>query len=398
MKPKNIAIVLFTLHGIVACLPAPSIPGVLEPLDSKKWKRCADELSKRESGAMLDDLTLDSSTLLCQGVVSAAEGKTDKALELFTEASVADKEDHRPHYLAGRVLAEAGRYEEAITAFERSYKRYPSMAVPSERLGRTIAKKSSPEEATRFLRRANMRGLCPYGCKGLLAQYLHELDKDSEAEEIYNEMVTSDPGEPAGWVGLASIQNAKGDFKGEKGYLEKALASEHFKDIGKLQKADIYYSLGFAKYNLQDYAGARSALDEALGLNAKRADWYVLAGWIALKEDNAAKALSSFDTARDLDPHLPAIHAGIGDAQLALGNVPGARVAYNLAHELDPTNGVFTLKTAHAAALAQDFEIAKKLLEEAKNLSGAGLPKDLVQKVTSLLAKKKASSSSGTTP
>ena len=110
-----------------------------------------------------------------------------------------------------------------------------------------------------------------------------------------------------------------------------------------------------------------------------------LAGWIALKQDQAAKAIIAFDTAKELDPNLAAIHEGIGDAGLALGNVPGARTAYARAKEIDPTSGVLALKGAHAAAMDRDFEIAKKLLNDAKHMSGAGLPLDLVQKVVDLL-------------
>lgn len=388
MKVTHIISVLIGLLGASACAPATSIPGVLEPLDSPKWKTCADELAKRESGAMFDDLTLDGSTKLCQGAVAAADGKTEKALGLFNEAGVADKTDHRPHYLAGRVLAEAGRYEEALTEFERSHKLYPSMEVPSERMGRTIAKKSTKAQATLFLRRAKQRDLCPYGCQGLLAMYLHELDQDTEAEEIYNEMVAADPSEPAGWVGLASIHNAKSDFTTEVDYLEKAIASPHFKDLSELQKADIYYALGFAKFNLKIYSGARTNLDEAIKRNGKRADWYLLSGWIALAENDASKALSAFDTARDLDPHSAAVHCGIGDAMLILGDIPAARKELSLAWELDPTNGVYAIKTAIAAATDRDFEIAEKLFEDAKNVSPSGLPKELMRKIEELLSKK----------
>jgi tetratricopeptide (TPR) repeat protein len=389
MRLITFAFVFIGFTLTVGCLPATQIPGVLEPIDSPKWNQCADELAKRESSAMLDDLTLDGSTRICQGIVLAQEGKTDQALNLLNQAAAADDKDHRPHYLAGRVLAEAGRYEEAISAFERSNKRYSAMEVPTERLGRTIAKKSNPAEATLFLRRANIRGLCPYGCKGLLARYLHELDKDGESEEIFREMVNDDPGEPAGWAGLASIQNAKNDFEGEVNYLEKAIASEHFKDLDQLQQADIYYSLAFAKYNLKVYDLAQTHMDKALSLNPKRADWHLLAGWIALAQNDATKALTAFDNARDRDPHMPAIHAGLGDAELALGNVPGARKEYNLAHELDPTNGIYALKTALTAAMERDFDIAEKYFDIAKNTSGAGLPADLVKELNKLLASKK---------
>ena len=372
----------------ISCMPGANMPSVLEPIDSQKWKQCADELAKREQGALLDDLTLDSATLVCQGAVLASEGKTNEALELLTEASVKDKEDHRPHYLAGRVLADAGRYDEALTAFERSHQRFPSMEVPTERMGRSIEKKSGPEEALGFMKRANDRGLCPYGCQGLMAKLHHQLKQDDEARKIYKEMTGIKPGEPTGYVGLASLANAESDFIDETTLLERAISVAHFKDLSDIQKADIYFSLAFAKYNSQNLAGAKNAIETALELNPKRADWYLLEGWIALKEGQAAKAIIAFDTAKELDPNMAAVHAGIGDAELALGNVPGARTAYSRAKEIDPTNGVYALKGAHAAAMARDFEIAEKLLNDAKAMGADGLPQDLVRKVVDLLPAK----------
>lgn len=383
-----IAIITVPCLLVIACVPATNMPGVLEPLNSKEWKRCAEELAAREKGAMLDDLTLDSSTLVCQGVVLASEGKTDKALDSFTEASVIDKKDHRPHYLAGRVLADAGRYDEALTAFERSYQRYPSMSVPTERMGRAIEKKSGPKEAVAFMKRANERGLCSYGCQGLMAKFYHQLKNDDEAYKIYKEMAGTKPGEPAGYVGLASLANAKGDFAGETTLLEQAVSSNQFKELDDIAKADIYFSLAFAKYNSENLAGAKNAIETAVELNPKRADWYLLEGWIALKEGQAAKALIAFDTAKELDPNMAATYAGIGDAELALGNISGARTAYSRAKEIDPSNGVYALKGAHAAALSRDFEIAEKLLNDAKAMSPEGLPQDLVQKVVDLIPTK----------
>ena len=377
---------VLTALFVVACVPAVEMPGVLDPLDDPKWKECADQLAARQEQAMLDDLMLDTQRLVCQGVVTAEEGRVDKSMSLLSQAAVKDPKDHRPHYLAGRILTDAGRYDEALTEFDRSHERYPSLEIPTERLGRTIKKTKGPEEAAAFLERAMERKLCSYGCMSLLAETYHELDKDVFAKPVYEKMTAEEPWEPGGFVGLASLSNTESDFIKEVFYLDKATSAKNFGELSPEQQASIYYSLAFAKYNSKDYDGAASVIDKAIGLNGDRADWQLLAGWINLKRGNAAGAVTAFEAAEQIDFNLVAIPEGIGDAKLELEDIPGAESAYRRAHRLDRGNAIVTLKLAHAVALNEDLAAAKKLKKEAVETAGeAGLPKDLLDTVTALI-------------
>jgi len=367
-----------------ACGPAVNLPGVHEPLDSEEWKRCAGELEERESISLIDDLTLDSKTLLCRGVVLAAEGKVTEGLDLLTEASVRDKDDHRPHYLMGRVLTEAGRFEEALAAFERSQQRFPEMEVPTERLGRRVRDKDGDEPAKAFLIKARERKLCPYGCLGLLAEIYHATGDDEQAKKIFDQMVKTAPGEPAGWVGQASLANSEGDYMTESDLLTKATSAAHFKDLSEQQQADIYYAHAFSRYNARKYKGAAASIDRALKID-KKADWYVLAGWIELKLDNPAMALTKFEKAAEIDAKLAAAHAGTGDALMELGRTDDAIAAFGKAKQLDPKDAVIVLKLAHAKAVAGDIDAAAALVDEAAALDRDHLPPDLLQKVTKLI-------------
>ncbi len=378
------------LFAIVGCSPAVKLPSVQEPIDSPEWTRCAGELARREAVAMIDDLTLDSKTLLCQGVALAATGKVDEGLELLTESGVRDKEDHRPHYLSGRILTEAGRYEEALSAFERSAKRYPSMEVPTERLGRKLIEKNSPQEALIFLKKARERNLCLYGCMGLLARLHHEAGEDDKAEAIYDEMTEKDPDRPEAYYGLAGLRNSASKHKEEAALLKKAVQSKKFAEIGETSQADILYSMSFALYNTGSYPAAADAIGRAVKLVGDRADWYVLAGWIEMKRDRHEDALARFKKATTTNDKLGAAHAGLGDARIALNEPDRARTAYKRARELDPMNSVTILKLAHAAALEGDLEAAKRLVDEAASMGKEHLPQDLLGKVTDLLKKHEA--------
>lgn len=370
---------------LLSCAPAVKLPGVHEPLDSGEWQRCAGELAQREAVALIDDLTLDAKTLLCQGVVLVSEGKVEEGLDLLTESGVRNKEDHRPHYLAGRILAEQGRYEEALSAFEKSAKRFPAMEVPTERLGRKALDRDGPEEAKAFLLKANDRGLCTYGCKGLLAKLYHREGKTTEAESIYKQMIEEKPEEPAAYVGMAGMRNSSADYKAEAQLLQTATEKKGFSELNPVQQADILFSLAFARYNGEEYAVAARVIDRAISLKDNHSDWYILAGWIALKRDRNKDALDLFETAQNKDPRIAASHAGIGDAKIALNDTDGARVAYEKARELEPMDPVTILKLAYAIARAGDTDGARKLLAEAVRLDREHLPESLVTKVTDLI-------------
>ena len=367
------------------CAPGLEMPPVNEPLDSAAWAKCAGEAEQRESVALIDAATLAEPRLVCRAATLAAAGKTDEALDLLTEAGVRDKKDHRPHYLAGRILAAAGRYEEALTAFQKSAERYPQMEVPTERLGREMMKKDGDAAALSFVSKADERGLCPYGCRGLLAELHHRAGDDVKAKEVYEKMTAADPAEPQAFVGLAGLSNAAGDYAAESELLTKATEAGHFEDLGPQARADIYYSQAFARYNAHKTKGAAASIERALELKADHADWWVLAGWIQLRLEDPAIALVKFEKAAGLDAKLAAAQTGRGDAELALGRRADAIAAYEAAKALDPKSAVIVLKLAKAKALDRQLDAARALFDEAVALDKEHLPADLVKEVSALV-------------
>jgi len=385
MLVSRVLIAMSLSAAALGCGPAVKMPPVHEPLDSQEWQRCAGELAARETVALIDDLTLDGMTMLCRGVVAAAGGDVNGAIELLTEAGVRDKADHRPHYLAGRILGDAGRYEEALAAFERSAARYPQMEVPTERLGRKVMDRDGDAPARIFLQKAADRGLCPYGCQGLLAKLYHGAGDDPKAEAIYGKMIEDDPGEPAAYMGMASLSNARGDHMAESEWITKAVAAGHFPELSDSQKADIHYSHAFARYNARKFKGAAASIDRAIALRGDQADWWVLAGWIQLRLEDPAVAMAKFEKAAAIDEGLAAAHTGRGDAMMDLRRTADAMTAYERAAGLDSANAVIVLKLAHATAVDGDLDAARALLDKAVAMDKDHLPPEILERLTALL-------------
>jgi tetratricopeptide (TPR) repeat protein len=385
MSRKGFFLMIAALGG-AGCAPGLSLPPVNAPLDSPAWEQCAGEAERREAVSLIDDATLDEPRLVCRGVTLAGAGKIDDGIDLLTEASVRDKKDHRPYYLAGRILAGAGRYEEALTAFEKSARRYPEMEVPTERLGREVQAKDGDAAALAFVSKADGRGLCPYGCLGLLAELCHRNGDDAKAKAVYEKMAAADPAEPQAFVGLAGLSNVAGDWAGEAARLDEAVAAAHFQDLGAPARADILYSLAFARYNAGDAKGAVDAIDRSLALDGGRADRWVLAGWIQMKREDPAVALVKFEKAAAMDPKLAAAQAGRGDASLALGQRADAIAAYEAEAALDPKSAATLLKLAKAKALDKQLDAARALFDQAVALDKEHLPAELVKEVSALVA------------
>lgn len=380
-----LVLLIASLPLLGACAPGVRLPSIHEPFSSPKWSRCAGELALRQTRTLLKDALLDSQAMLCRAAVSASAGKVEESVELFTEAGVRDKQDFRPHFLAGRVLAESGRYEESLTEYELAAKRNPSLAVPAVELGQQVLDKSGPQAAIDFLVKTKGRGLCEYECQGFLARLYQSQGRIDEAKALYGEMLKAQPEEPGAYVGLAALENVASKFHAEAEFLTQAQNAEHYASLAPTQQAEILYSLAFARYNAQEPNRAGDAITEALALDDSHATWYLLDGWIRLRNDDPRGATTAFHKARALDKSMAAAHIGLGDAYMLQGNAAEALVSFETAQKLGPTDAVITLKRAYATALLGNASEAGALLEQAARLDRDQLPAELVESLRGLL-------------
>ena len=375
------------LFGAIACSPPIMLPPAQEPLDSVAWQNCANDAQTRSGRSLIDDMTLDSQRLLCQGVVlSNDESRDDEAVEMLTEAALLDKSDYRPYWLSGRVLTRAGRYEEALTHFSRAKKRAPQMEVPTVKLAKMVAEKSGDQEALLFLEKAQKRGMCEFSCLGMLADQYHKAGRVNEAKEIYEGMMEERPDDPEAYIGMARISNVAENFDQEAKWLREAIKSDGYNKLDEDRQASLYYSEAFALYNASKYKTAKKRINRAIGKNAP-AEWLLLAGWIELKLEDPTQAAMQFEKAIKKNSKLAAAHAGAGDAAKATGKNSDARNYYKDAAKLDPTNGVIKLKLAAIYIEQKDYEKAEIQLEDAIKLGEDKLPANLLGQVTDALRK-----------
>ena len=244
--------------GAVGCSPPIMLPPAQEPLDSVAWQNCAKDATARSGRSLIDDLTLDSQRLLCEGVVlSNDDAQSDEAVEMLTESALLDKSDYRPYWISGRVLTRAGRYEEALTHFSRAKKRAPQMEVPTVKLAKMVAENNGDQEALQFLEKAQKRDMCEFSCRGMLADQYHKAGKIDDAKKIYEDMIDERPEDPEAYIGMARISNVAEDFDKEAKYLREAIKTDGYDKLDDDRQAALYYSEAFALYNADKYKTAK---------------------------------------------------------------------------------------------------------------------------------------------
>jgi tetratricopeptide (TPR) repeat protein len=126
--------------------------------------------------------------------------------------------------------------------------------------------------------------------------YLNDGDADS-AKLFYTAAFNSESKNPIGYVANGKLALLNGKKEDAKQNFDRAL------QISKFKNAEIQYQVGDAYLTAptKDFAEAVKALEEAVRLSPKSTNYFITLGDAYLQSNEAGKALSKYETARDLD-------------------------------------------------------------------------------------------------
>lgn len=123
-------------------------------------------------------------------------------------------------------------------------------------------------------------------------------------------------------------------------------------DMGKTldarARAQLFNNIGFAKWNKDDFPGAKLAFESALALDDKYFDARYNLAFAYLSRDGYAVALPHLRILSVQNPKDGAIWDGIGESLEQTGKLAAALGAYKKAVTLDPTNESYRFKFALA--------------------------------------------------
>jgi tetratricopeptide (TPR) repeat protein len=155
----------------------------------------------------------------------------------------------------------------------------------------------------------------------------HQAGDLGRAEQVYREVLTSEPGQPDAWYLLGAVQHVQGR-------LDEAVAAYHRAVATRPNHALTHHNLGVAYDTLGRTAEALASFQEAVRLNPEAADSYHSLGLIhqRLGQDEEArqwyeKSIVYRQKAVDQQPHSGQAHHMLGVALTKAGRLGEALIS-----------------------------------------------------------------------
>jgi tetratricopeptide (TPR) repeat protein len=140
-----------------------------------------------------------------------------------------------------------------------------------------------------------------------------------DAAEIFNKGVEANPTDPLNYVGLAKVAFYQGDTARAEELREKAHSLlPPYKKITKIADPKSYsYTLGkiaesYIRFNEVDTSKALPFIREALKIDPRNSEVYIIAGDIYILVNDGSKAIKNYNLAQDWDLKSPTANMKIG--------------------------------------------------------------------------------------
>ena len=253
-------------------------------------------------------------------------------------------------------LRQAGKLDEAIADYRLVLEQYPDMAPVRSDLGAALAAAGRYEEAiTEYQRALKLKPLPEVRLNLALAYY--KSNKLSKAVDELNQVRREMPSELRPSLLLADCYLRLGEDK-------KVI--ELLNPVQQANQDDraIVYMLGTALVRDGQADKGQILIDRILK-NGESAEAHLLLGTTKLMVSDFSGALVDLQKAVELNPHLPDLYAYYGAALLATGDQPGAQTAFEHALRDDPNNFDANLRLGMLLRLDEKYDQAMPYLGHA---------------------------------
>ena len=156
---------------------------------------------------------LSSGDLIKQGVQALNDGKSQKALDLFTQAEKLDPNSPRPHYFIASALERLGNPDSAKVQYQVALRSQPKYPQALTGLGNLLRKQGQIPEGTAKLEEAVKYGPKDPGALYSLGQAYLKDKRYEEAEKIFRKGTLLKQGRARFLAGTALALEGKGDLK-----------------------------------------------------------------------------------------------------------------------------------------------------------------------------------------
>jgi tetratricopeptide (TPR) repeat protein len=234
---------------------------------------------------------------------------------------------------------------------------------------------------------ANSKNYFYFG-ENYLADYFADTISNSltvaakSAKEVYQKGVSANANDPLNYIGLAKVAFYLGDNKTAAEMRAKAKSFLlPYKNVKKIVPAAPDYAFTLAKIaesyineGSVDTTVALPLIREAIRIDNKNRDVYLIAGDIYILVNDGSKAISFYNQAQFADPKSPTANMKIGNIYVKGRALQAAIPYFEQAIELNSTYAPAYRELGQLYLLAQRFDQSKEYFKKYLDLTAGNIP------------------------
>ncbi|MEI6276580.1 MAG: tetratricopeptide repeat protein [Prolixibacteraceae bacterium] len=202
-----------------------------------------------------------------------------------------------------------------------------------------------------------------------------------EAKQQFDKGIALNPGDPLNYVGLAKVAAYQGDQKTATQMRAKAKTFLlPYKKVTKIPNPQEYaYTLAklaesYIVFDRVDTALALPDIREAMNIDQKNGEIYIIAGDIYLLVNNGSVAIRNYNKAQDIDLKSPIANMKIGSIYFKGRNLMAAIPYYEQAIALDKNYAPAYRELGQLYSMAGRFKESKENFETYLRLTNQNIP------------------------
>jgi len=204
-----------------------------------------------------------------------------------------------------------------------------------------------------------------------------------EAKALYEKGVSTNPDEPLNYIGLAKVAFFTGDNKTADEMRAKAksflLPYKNYKKMTPPAKDYAYVLAKLAESYISvrfkvDTAIALPLVREALRIDGKTRDIYLIAGDIYNLKNDGSNAIKNYNLAQEYDPTSPTANMKIGSIYVKAKNLTAAIPYFEQAISLNANYAPAYRELGALYSMARKYDDAKKYYEKYLDLTQGNIP------------------------
>jgi tetratricopeptide (TPR) repeat protein len=285
------------------------------------------------------------------------------AMNLLRSKGVVEKPKpvQNPYYSEGVRQFEEGKYEEAISSFDKALKQNPDLADAYHYRGQAYYKldryPSAIVDYNKVLQ-INPENAEAYHHRG---QAYSSSGNYDQAIVDYSKAIGLKPDFAAAYSDRAQVYKKQG---------KEALALDDLNQAVKYDpnQAEMYFQRGLSNQSLDKHRDAINDFSQTLRLNPKHSRAANGRGISNQEIGNTPQAIVDYTLAIKLDPKYAEPYCNRGALYLANGNFPAAKPDFDRCGKLDPGMKKWTQKKLQELAEKQSKNIFKKLKDKLKKI------------------------------